>query len=65
MTKAPDCFAAAYRENNPGEAMPGVFLPPFYRFAGVTRRTNGEAGEAITRPVSPCLLGNRLKQWRG
>ena len=49
MTKAPDWFAAAYGENNPGEAMPGVCCPLRYRFAGGARRSNGEAGEAITR----------------
>ena len=53
MKKTPDRFAAAYRETNPGEAMPGVLSPPPYRFASGTRRSNGEAGEAIDNPPAP------------
>lgn len=47
MRKSRSCFAAAYRENNSGEPMPGVCFPPPYRFASDAWRANGEAGEAL------------------
>ena len=53
MKKTPDRFAAAYREINPGEAMPGVLSPPPYRFATAQRRSNSEAGEAIDNLPAP------------